>query len=66
MVRQRSKIAKVPENIWLDNKKIAKRFGYEQTTYGFKIVNKILHGDFELRKKRRGKKYVYEFDMGKL
>ena len=66
MAKIKTKIAKIPKDIWDERKKTAKRFGFNSATMGFKITNKILHGDCVItRKKIKGKKkrYVWELEF---
>tara|TARA_R100000306_G_scaffold39301_1_gene38833 strand:+ start:1511 stop:1720 length:210 start_codon:yes stop_codon:yes gene_type:complete len=66
MAKVKTKIAKIPTDVWDDRKKIAKRFGFNSATDGFKITNKILYGDYELKRmkiKGKKKRYVWALEF---
>jgi hypothetical protein len=61
------KLAKVPVNVWENNKKIAKIFGSNSTVDGFEITNKILNKKFKIyKRKRKGGKIVWELKFTEL
>ncbi len=64
MVKKKTKIAKVPEDVWERNMQVAHSFGFNTATTGFRITDKLLRGDYQLKKrKKRGNKYVWELEL---
>ena len=62
MARLKTKLAKVPINVWEDARTTALKFGHKSATDGFDIMRKLRNGEWELKrvkKKGRNKDQMY-------
>lgn len=62
---KRTKIAKVPEELWDDRRALAKLFGCKQTTLGFAIHERLMQNKIRIKKKRSRKynRNVWELEF---
>ena len=60
----KTRLARVPEEVWVNHQHIAERFQLPSTVDAFRLTNKFLHGDVVVKKSKKEKnKNIWEIEL---